>query len=142
MADDETLPVRHERRKRSAVSGNASDMLIRLPASLLFERLPVPLLLIDKRGVVAMANQAMAALTGSTPAELLGQEIATLIPETESTDPGPVAVLAALSGEVVRLRTAEGYVVHARVSPSVLMRSSDTFAFVAFEDVTERLWST
>jgi PAS domain S-box-containing protein len=144
MAEDgaPTDQTPHDRRRRPVDSSDAETMLDRLPASLMFERLPVPLLLVSRSGSIAKANPAMAALVGNTCTGLRGRDIVNLIPELTSDGTDPVAALAERAGCVLTLRNAEGYDVHARVSPSVLLRCDDPFSFVAFDDVTERLWSS
>jgi PAS domain S-box-containing protein len=131
-----------ERRRQVARCGDAAALLEQLPASLVFARLPVPLLLVQRSATISMANPSMAVLVGETLAALSGRRVETLIPELAEDGDDPVAVLAERAGRVVALRHRDGYVVHARVSPSVLLRSDDPFSFVAFDDVTERLWSS
>lgn len=143
-ADDgpQSGPVPYERRRKVARCDDAADLLDQLPASLVFARLPVPLLLVERSATIAMANPSMAVLVGETLAGLCGRRVETLIPELADDGDDPVAALAERAGRVVALRHCDDYVVHARVSPSVLLRCDDPFSFVAFDDVTERIWSS
>lgn len=144
MADDGPLadhaPI--ERRRRILDYDDAAALLEQLPASLVFARLPVPLLLVERSGAIAMANPSMAILVGETLTALSGRPLDALIPELADGGADPVTALAERAGAVVALHHADGYVVHARVSPSVLLRCDDPVSFIAFDDVTERLWSS
>ena len=131
------LSRRIDRRRTGGSYGSPMDALIRLPATVLLERIEVPTLVIAQDGIVLFANTAFAQMVGYLPEELAGQAF----PEVFDTVP---AVLCALSGVealanlVVELRHREGWTVRARMRNSLL--SGNPVVLVTFEDLTARLW--
>jgi PAS domain S-box-containing protein len=126
-------------RRRNGGSGDSPmDILSRLPAVVVLERLPVPSLAMARDGIILFANAAFAEMVGYEQAGLAGSAF----PEIFHTVP---AVLCALSGVdalanlVVELWHCEGWTVRARMSKS-LMRRGDRVVLVTLEDLTERLW--
>jgi PAS domain-containing protein len=129
---------RIERRRDGGVSGSPMDILTRLPALVVLERLPVPSLAMARNGIILFANTAFAELVGYGRDSLAG------LPFPEVFHTVPVAVCAltgvdALKNLVVELQHCEGWAVRARMSRSALMRRDDP-VLVTFEDLTEQLW--
>ena len=127
-------------RRRNGGSGHApTDILTRLPAVVVLERLPIPSLAMTRDGIILFANPAFAEMVGYEQDGLAGSAI------PEIFHPA-LARLAALSGVdavadlVVQLRHYEGWTVRARMSKSALMRRDDPVVLVTFENLTERLW--
>lgn len=132
--------VRVERRRCGRSGDSPADMLRRLPAVVVLERLPVPALAMTREGAILFANPAFAEMVGYSREELLGRGFA----ETFQTVPAALCALPgvdALANLVVELRHCEGWTVRARMSNSALMRRGDALALVTFDNLTEQLWS-
>lgn len=130
---------RVERRRKARSDDSPIDVLKRMPAVVMLERLPVPTLAITRDGIILFANTAFAAMVGYGQDGLAGLAF----PEVFGTAPAAVNALSsvdALANMVVELRHCEGWPVRARMSKSALMRSDDPVVLVTFENLTERLW--
>jgi len=126
-------------RRRNGGSGDApTDILRRLPAVVVLERLPIPSLAMTRDGIILFANTAFAEMVGYQPDGLAGLAFQ----EAFHTVPAALCALSgvdALANLVVQLRHCEGWTVRARMSKS-LMRRGDPVVLVTLEDLTERLW--
>jgi PAS domain-containing protein len=131
---------RRVERRRNARSGDSPmDILTRLPAVVVLERVPVPTLAIARDGIILFANTAFAEMVGYGQDSLAGLAF----PEIFHTVPAAVGALSgvdALANLVVELQHCEGWTVRARTSKSALMRRDDPVVLVTFENWTERLW--
>ncbi len=130
---------RVERRRSSRSGDSPMDVLTRLPAVVVLERLPVPTLAMARDGIILFANTAFAQMVGYEPGGLAGLAF----PEIFDTLPAAVCALSGvdtLANLVVHLQHCEGWTVRARMSKSALMRRDDPFVMVTFDDLTERLW--
>ncbi|MCV7235270.1 PAS domain S-box protein [Mycobacterium branderi] len=113
-------------------------MLRELPALVILERMPIPLLAIGPDGAILFANPAFAAMLGHTQqtiVHLTFQSIFRNLPLDE-----PVVTMRAYADELVELAHRDGSIVHARMSKSAMIRADDTVALAAFHDLTEQLW--
>ncbi len=113
--------------------------LKQLPALVVLERIPVPVLAIAKDGTVLFANTAFSEMVGRPPEEVLSlkfDDIFHLAPTTES----PVSVVQSMADRVVELAHQDGSSVRALMSKSALVRSDDDIALATFQDLTEQLW--
>jgi len=131
---------RVERRRSGSPSDSPTDILMRLPAVVVLERIPVPSLAMARDGIILFANTAFAQMVGYQLDGLAGLAF----PEIFHTVPAEVAALSgvdALANLVVQLRHSEGWTVQARMSKSALMRRDDPLVLVTFDDLTERLWT-
>jgi PAS domain S-box-containing protein len=127
-----------DRRRTGTSGGSLTEILTRLPAVVLLERMPVPTIAMARDGVILFANTAFAEMVGYQQQELAGSAF----PEVFHTVPAEVAALSgveALTNLVVQLRHCDGWTVRARMSKS-LMRRDDPLVLVTFDDVTEQLW--
>jgi PAS domain S-box-containing protein len=130
---------RIERRRDAGSGGSPMDGLMRLPATVLLERIPIPILAMARDGIILFANTAFVEMVGYPPDGLAGLAF----PEIFDTVP---AVLCALSGVdalanlVVELRHREGWMVRARMTKNSALVRDDPVDLVTFEDLTERLW--
>jgi PAS domain S-box-containing protein len=132
--------VRIERRRNWSAADSPMDILRRLPAVVVLERLPVPALAMARDGIILFANMAFAEMVGYQQDRLTGSAF----PEIFHTVPVALCALAgvdALANLVVELRHCEGWTVRARMSNSALMRHDDPVVLVTFENLTERLWT-
>jgi PAS domain S-box-containing protein len=130
---------RVERRRNGRSGDSPTDILTRLPAVVVLERIPVPTLAIARDGIILFANTAFAEMVGYQQDRLAGSVFSQIF----HTVPAVVAALSgvdALANLVVELQHCEGWTVRARMSKSALMRSDDPVVLVTFENLTERLW--
>src|ERR1700761_1191278 len=127
-----------ERRRNVQTSLSPMDTLKQLPALVVLERIPVPVLAIATDGTVVFANSAFSEMVGRAPEEVLAlnfDQIFHLAPSTES----PVSVVQALANMVVELAHRDGSSVRALMSRSAMIRSDDDIALATFQDLTEQL---
>jgi PAS domain S-box-containing protein len=113
--------------------------LKQLPALVVLERIPIPVLAIGQDGGILFTNTAFAEMVGCDPEEVLSlrfHEIFHDAPEAESL----LSVVHALANMVVEMAHKDGSVVRALMSKSALLRADDQFALAAFQDLTEQLW--
>jgi PAS domain S-box-containing protein len=130
---------RVERRRNGSSGDSPTDILRRLPAVVVLERLPVPTLAMARDGIILFANTAFAEMVGYEQDTLAGSAF----PEIFDTVPAEVAALSgvdAVANLVVQLRHCEGWTVRARMSNSAMMRRDDPVVLVTFDNLTERLW--
>jgi len=130
---------RVERRRSGGPGDSPMDILKRLPALVVLERIPVPSLAMTRDGILLFANSAFAEMVGYQQDALVGLAF----PEMFDTAPAVVGALSsidALANLLVELRHAEGWTVRARMSKSALARSDDPVMLVTFANLTERLW--
>lgn len=134
---DGSRPI--ERRRNGGSGDTPTDVLTRLPALVVLERIPVPTLAMARDGIVLFANTAFAEMVGYQQDQLPGLAF----PDVFHTVPGVVGALSgveALANLVVELQHYEGWTVRAKMSKSALMRRDDPVVLVTFENLTERLW--
>ena len=136
-----TKDNRRVERRRSGRSGDSPmDILRRLPAVVVLERIPVPTLAMTRDGVILFANTAFAEMVGYGRDRLAGLAF----PQTFHTVPAEVCALSgvhALGNLVMELQHCEGWTVRARMSKSALMRRDDPVVLVTFENLTDQLWT-
>ena len=128
-----------ERRRNGGSGDSPMDILTRLPAVVVLERIPVPTLAIARDGTILFANTAFAEMVGYRQDRLAGSAFAEFfhsVPAAVGALPG----VHALANLVVELQHCEGWTVRARMSKSALMRRDDPLVLVTFENLTERLW--
>ena len=114
-------------------------ILTQLPARVVLERIPVPVLAIAHDGALVFANSAFSEMVGRAPEDVLSltfDEIFHLPPTTESA----VSIVQALANMVVELAHRDGSSVRALMSRSALIRADDDIAIATFQDLTEQLW--
>jgi PAS domain S-box-containing protein len=128
-----------ERRRNGSSGDSPKDVLTRLPAVVILERIPVPSLAMARDGTILFANTAFAEMVGYEQDRLAGLAF----PEIFHTVPAEIAAFSgvdALENLVVELQHYEGWRVRARMSKSALMRCDDPVVLVTFDNLTERLW--
>jgi PAS domain S-box-containing protein len=115
-------------------------LLKELPALVVLERFPVPVLAIAGDGTLLFANAAFAEMLGytaETVKSLKFREIFHTLPADESA----VSVVRAHADLIVELMHQDRSIVRARMSKSALLRGDDPVALATFQDLTERLWA-
>jgi PAS domain S-box-containing protein len=128
-----------ERRRDGQNSQSPMTLLKELPALVVLERLPVPVLAIAEDGSILFANAAFAEMVGYTAdavKQLKFREIFHTMPAEESA----VSVVRAHADLIVELTHHDNSTVRARMSKSALLRGDDPVALATFQDLTERLW--
>ena len=129
-----------ERRRQDGQDGQSPMALLKeLPALVVLERLPVPVLAIAEDGTILFANGAFAEMLGYSAEGIRAlkfREIFHTLPAEESA----VSVVRAHADLIVELVHEDGSIVRARMSKSALLRGDDPVALATFQDLTERLW--
>ena len=114
-------------------------VLSELPALVVLERIPVPVVAIAEDGAILFANDAFADMLGyaaETVKNLKFRQIFHTMPADESA----VSVVRAHADLIVELVHRDNSIVRARMSKSALLRGDDPVALATFQDLTERLW--
>lgn len=114
-------------------------MLEQMPALVVLERFPVPVLAIADDGSIVFANSAFAELVGHTAESvrsLTFSEVFCSLPAGGSA----VSAVRSQADRVVELRHRDNSIVRARMSKSALLRDDDSVALTTFHDLTEQLW--
>lgn len=128
-----------ERRRDSQNAQSPMAVLKELPALVVLERFPVPVLAIAEDGTILFANTAFAEMLGYTAEAVTAlkfRQIFHTLPAEESV----VSVVRAHADLIVELMHQDGSIVRARMSKSALLRGDDPVALATFQDLTERLW--
>jgi PAS domain S-box-containing protein len=113
-----------------------------LPALVVLERIPVPVLAIGSDGSILFTNTAFADMLGYEPDEVLKLNFQQIFYEAANrqTSESLLSVVHALANEVVELAHKDGAVLRALMSRSAVRRADDQFALAVFQDLTEQLW--
>jgi PAS domain S-box-containing protein len=130
-----------EDRRHTARPDTLIGFLKQLPALVLLQRLPMPMLAVCKDGTILYANPAFAAMLGQTENGLAGRPLNEFLVADRNSTPAECAET---------LRTASGFTawhhphngtVKAVSSQPVLTRSDDPVVLVGLTDITEWLWT-
>jgi PAS domain S-box-containing protein len=114
-------------------------LLKELPALVVLERFPVPVLAIAEDGTILFANAAFAEMLGYTQAAVKSLKFRQIF-HTMPADESAVSVVRAHADLIVELVHHDQSIVRARMSKSALLRGDDPVALATFQDLTERLW--
>lgn len=128
-----------ERRRDSQGVQSPIALLKELPALVVLERFPVPVLAIAEDGAILFANKAFAEMLGHSADAITAlkfRQIFHTLPAEESA----VSVVRDHADLIVELLHQDGSIVRARMSKSALLRGDDPVALATFQDLTERLW--
>jgi PAS domain S-box-containing protein len=134
---DASRPI--ERRRNGSPDDSPMEILTRLPAVVVLERLPVPSLAMSRDGIILFANSAFAEMVGHQQDRLAGLTFP-LVFNTLPATLFALSALDALANMIVELKHCEGWPVRARMSKSAFMRRDDPVVLVTFEDLTAQLW--
>ncbi|KAA0016550.1 PAS domain S-box protein [Antrihabitans cavernicola] len=127
--------------RRAAPPQTPLGYLEGLPTTLILDRFPVPILAVQKDGLVVYVNAAFADMLGYRCVELIDRPAGRILADPAHADAGIAGLRGRSSSAVVDLRHHDGWTVHALVSSSALVRADDPVALVAVHDVTEQLWA-
>ncbi|MCT7660151.1 PAS domain-containing protein [Mycobacterium deserti] len=111
-----------------------------MPARVVLERMPVPVLAIGEDGSLMFANAAFAEMLGHSAETLAALKFHEIF-QAATRDEPPVSLVHAYAGEIVALMHADGSVVRAKMSKSALLRENELMALATFDDLTEQLWT-
>jgi PAS domain-containing protein len=115
-----------------------------LPALVLLDRLPVPMLATGLDGVVVYTNSAFATTLGYHPETitLIGRRLPALLAGHSATAPHDcVTGLRDAGTLVVDWLHAEGFPVRSVVSDMLFLRGTDQILLIGLTDVTELMWT-
>lgn len=132
-------PTGVERRRPRTGDQSTIGILTHMPALVVLDRIPVPVLAVDDAGVIVFANRTFGDMVGIPATTLVGAPFRSLLLGPEE-GPAAGADLAAFAGSVLQFRHAEDWPVRAKMSESALLRGDDAGYLVAFEDITEQTW--
>jgi PAS domain S-box-containing protein len=110
-----------------------------LPALVVLERFPVPVLAIAEDGAILFANAAFAEMLGYAPEAVRSLKFWQIF-HTLPADESAVSAVRANADLIVELVHNDQSIVRARMSKSALLRGDDPVALATFQDLTERLW--
>ncbi len=136
-ATDHHHPV--ERRRHRQHDQSPATVLEQMPALVVLDRIPVPVIAIAEDGSIMFTNTAFAAMVGFEPGEVLSMRFDQIFHRVPVSGP-LLSVVCALANMVVELRHKDGSNVRALMTRSALMGPDDQFAFAVFQDLTQRLW--
>lgn len=129
-----------ERRQRDEGALSPMELLQQMPALIVLERFPVPVLAIAEDGSILFANTAFAEMVGRDTADVKELKFAEIF-HSMPADDSAVSVVRAHADLVVELQHDDGSIVRARMSKSALLRGDDPVALACFQDLTEQLWT-
>jgi PAS domain-containing protein len=132
-----------ERRRRPSLS-TTDEYLHALPALILLDRLPIPMLATGLDGVVVYTNPAFATMLGHHPdtITLTGQRLPALLAGHSATPPRDcVTALRAAGTVVVDWLHAEGFPVRSVISDTLFVRATDQILLIGVTDITELMWT-
>jgi PAS domain S-box-containing protein len=115
-------------------------LLEELPALVVLERFPVPVLAIAEDGAILFANAAFGDMLGYSADAVKALKFRQIF-HTMPADDSAVSVVRAHADLVVELVHQDASIVRARMSKSALLRGDDPVALATFQDLTERLWA-
>ena len=127
-------------RRRDRQAGQSPMTVLReLPALVVLERIPVPVVAIAHDGTILFANRAFAEMLGYDRETVVSLKFGQIF-QTMPRDDSAVSVVRAHAGLVVELLHMDGSTVRAKMSKSALLRGDDPVALATFQDLTEQLW--
>ena len=119
---------------------SSTTFLDDMPATDVLDLFPVPILALDRDGVIVYVNPSFANLVGYRSEELIDTPAASLLTDSQSSDAG-IDCLRGRSRNRIDLRHRDEWTVHAVASASALMRDDDPVSLVAVYDLTDQLWA-
>jgi PAS domain S-box-containing protein len=129
-----------ERRRDGLGGQDPMALLEELPALVVLERFPVPVLAIAEDGAILFANAAFADMLGYSADAVKALKFREIF-HTLPADDSAVSVVRAHADLIVELLHRDNSIVRARMSKSALLRGDDPVALATFQDLTERLWA-
>jgi PAS domain S-box-containing protein len=128
-----------ERRRNGQAGLSPIATLKQLPALVVLERIPIPVLAIANDGKLVFANSAFSEMVGRVREDVVAMTFDEIF-HLPLTTGSAVSVVQSLANEVVELAHQDGSSVRALMSKSALIRADDDIALATFQDLTEQLW--
>lgn len=128
-----------DRRRDGDAELSPTEVLRRMPALVVLERLPVPVLAVTDDGVILFVNPAFATMVGRSREVVGDMDFRDLFAEVTEGE-SAVSMVRSHADMVVQLWHADGTMVRAKMSKSALLRGNDPVALATFNDLTEQLW--
>ena len=128
-----------ERRRNVQAGLSPMATLEQLPALVVLERIPIPVLAIANDGALVFANSAFSEMVGRAREDVGSMKFDEIFHLPLTAD-SAVSVVQSLANEVVELAHHDGSSVRALMSRSALIRADDDIALATFQDLTEQLW--
>jgi PAS domain-containing protein len=131
-----------ERRRRPQPRSPAK-YLRSLPASVLLDRLPVPMLATTLDGIVAYNNPAFSTMLGHGPDVMLtGYGLPALLDGHSAVPPADcVDTLRTANNVIVDWLHSEGFPVRSVISETLFFRAADELLLFGVTDLTELIWT-
>jgi PAS domain S-box-containing protein len=129
-----------DRRRPGQAEQPSATKLRRMPAVVVLERLPVPVLAIDQDGTILFTNAAFAEMLGHTEHTVLQLKFHEIFRQLPADRPA-AAVMRSYADQLVELAHRDGFGVRASMSKSAMLRRDDDIALAVFHDLTTRLWT-
>jgi PAS domain S-box-containing protein len=129
-----------DRRRPGQAEQPPATKLRRIPAVVVLERLPVPVLAIDQDGTILFTNAAFAEMLGHTEHTVLQLKFHEIFRQLPADGPA-AAVMCSYADQLVELAHRDGFAVRASMSKSAMLRRDDDVALAVFHDLTRRLWT-
>ena len=143
---DEFVDVKERitERRRHPPPRTLDGYLHELPAWILLDRLPTPMLATGLDGVLIYTNPAFATMLGHPgTTTLTGQPLPALLAGYSATPARDcVTALRAAGTVVIDWLHAEGFPVRTVVSDALLVRATDPILLISITDITELMWTT
>lgn len=129
----------HERRQTAP--SELVDYLHELPALTLLDRLPVAMLAVALHGDIIYANQACADMLGYIDGKTVArQTLPELLTDFDVASPAECVERLRSRPASTSWNHTESYAVQTRVSPPLLVRSTDPVLLISITDLTEWIW--
>jgi PAS domain-containing protein len=115
-----------------------------LPAPILLDRLPIPMLATGLDGVVVYTNPAFASLLGHhrDTITLTGKRLPELLARHSATSPHDcVTALRSAHNVIVDWLHAEGFPIRTVISETLFVRGADQILLIGITDITELIWT-
>jgi PAS domain-containing protein len=134
---------RSTERRRQPPPSTPDGYLHELPALILLDRLPTPMLAVGLDGVLIYTNPAFATMLGHPDTTTLTEQpLPALLAGYSATPPRDcVTALRAASTVVIDWLHAEGFPVRTVVSDALLARATDPILLISITDITELMWT-
>jgi PAS domain-containing protein len=138
---ESAVPFAPERRTRPEAT-SVDELLQQVPARVVLDRLPAPVVGFGTDGATSYANPAFCAMLGYLDAStVLDRSVGTLLVGRECDSPKhSIAMLRSADGKIIDWIHSEGFPVHTLVSSPLLLRATDPLVMFSVNDVTELLW--
>jgi PAS domain-containing protein len=144
MTTSPDFAERISERRRQPPPSTPDGYLHALPALVLLDRLPTPMLATGLDGVLIYTNPAFATMLGyPDTTTLTEQPLPALLAGHSATPPRDcVTALRATDTMVIDWLHAEGFPVCTAVSNAPLVRATDPILLISITDITELMWTT